>query len=51
MSRPMLLLTAPDEIHVFDAYLDEILLTEGYNVRDSRPAGPEPSTPIWTRFC
>jgi hypothetical protein len=27
---PMLLLTAPDEAHVFDRYLREALLTEGY---------------------
>jgi len=33
---PILLLIAPDEMHPFDAYLEEILLTEGYNWYDQR---------------
>ena len=32
--KPLLLLISPDETHVFDRYLDEVLLIEGYNCRD-----------------
>ncbi len=37
-AAPILLLTAPGEGHPFDAYLREILLTEGYNCFDEANA-------------
>lgn len=36
MTRPVLLLLSPDSAHRFDAYLEEILLTEGYNGYEKR---------------
>ncbi len=37
--KPLLLLISPDETHVFDRYLDEILLIEGYNCREVNDGG------------
>ncbi len=42
--KPLLLLISPDETHIFDRYLDEILLIEGYNCREvMESATPSPA--------
>jgi hypothetical protein len=41
---PVLLLTCPEETHLFDSYLREVLLTEGYGAFEGR-AAPEALKP------
>lgn len=38
-NQPFLLLISPSQRHPFDAYLDEILLIEGYHCRETRTVG------------
>lgn len=44
-TSPVLLLLAPDEAHPFDAYLGEILLTEGYNCYEQQVVTNETELP------